>query len=210
MYQRDYYENGIEMGLSCYQNYRWIPELTVPMAMTMIDYLGIKRHDSILEIGCAKGYLVKAFRVLYRKAYGIDISHYAIHNADSEIKNFCYWGTLNKESSKYLPMIKFSVCIAKDVFEHITKPDLIDILKYIPSTRLFVIVPLGNGNGQYIALNNNMDKTHVICESADWWLKFFGMQKWTVEKFTYQIPGIKENYYEHYPKAHGFFTLQKI
>ena len=72
VYNESYFERGLESGLSLYQNYRWIPELTIPMAMTIIDFLGIKRHQTILDFGCAKGFLVKAFRLLYRSAYGVD------------------------------------------------------------------------------------------------------------------------------------------
>lgn len=70
MYDREYFEYGVETGKSNYQNYRWIPELTIPMAMTIIDLLGIKPNESVLDYGCAKGYLVKALRMLHRNAWG--------------------------------------------------------------------------------------------------------------------------------------------
>ena len=208
IYDSDYYERGLETGKSCYQNYRWVPELTIPMAMTIIDYLEIKRNEMVLDFGCAKGYLVKALRLLYRKAYGIDISYYAISHIDEEIKQFCYLGTLN--GKKILPVKEFSICIAKDVFEHINKTDLIEILKNIPSERLFAVIPLGDQEGRFISLKNQLDPTHIICEPVDWWLNFFAIQKWEVEKFTYKIQGIKDSYYETHPKAHGFFTLRKV
>ena len=34
-YNQDYFERGIELGISGYNNYRWMPEFTIPMAMTM-------------------------------------------------------------------------------------------------------------------------------------------------------------------------------
>ena len=34
-YDKDYYENGVAKGISGYENYRWIPELTYPMAYTI-------------------------------------------------------------------------------------------------------------------------------------------------------------------------------
>ncbi len=48
-YDRDYYERGLASGKSNYDNYRWIPELTFPMAMTIIDVLGIRRGDRVLR-----------------------------------------------------------------------------------------------------------------------------------------------------------------
>ena len=89
-YDEDYFENGIKTGKSCYENYRWLPELTIPMAMTIIDLLKIQRFETVLDFGCAKGYLVKAFKLLYRNAFGVDASPYAIANCDSEVANRCF------------------------------------------------------------------------------------------------------------------------
>ena len=52
IYDADYYERGIESGKSLYQNYRWMPEATMSMAMALIDYLVIRRGDSVLDLGC--------------------------------------------------------------------------------------------------------------------------------------------------------------
>ncbi len=83
-FDRDYFERGIASGKSLYENYRWIPELTIPMAMTYIDTLGLKKEDRILDFGCAKGYVVKALRMLHRKAWGCDVSDYAIESSDQD------------------------------------------------------------------------------------------------------------------------------
>ena len=37
-YDKDYFKNGIASGKSCYSNYRWLPELTIPMAYNIIKY----------------------------------------------------------------------------------------------------------------------------------------------------------------------------
>jgi SAM-dependent methyltransferase len=208
IFDGDYYERGLETGKSCYQNYRWIPELTMSMAMTIIDYLNIKPTDSILEIGCAKGYLVKAFRLLRRQAYGIDISEYAITNVDNYVRDYCYLGNVNGFTK--FPFPNFNFCIAKDVFEHIEKQELLHTLNCIPAKTLFVVVPLGDGKGKYIAPNNDLDKTHIICEPMHWWIQLFDKTNWVAERTTFKISGIKDAYYESYPKAHGFFMLRKV
>ena len=88
-YDADYFERGIETGKSRYQSYRWMPEATTAMAMAIIDELGIKPFDRVLDFGCAKGYLVRALRILHRQAWGVDISEYAISKVDKEVNGYC-------------------------------------------------------------------------------------------------------------------------
>ena len=86
-YNKDYYENGVAKGISGYDNYRWIPELTYPMAYSIFKNLKIKKKDKVLEFGCAHGFLVKALNDFKIDAYGVDVSSYAISKVDPSIKN---------------------------------------------------------------------------------------------------------------------------
>lgn len=201
IYDEDYYKHGIETGKSCYFDYRWLPERTMSMAMTIIDYLGIKRHHTILDYGCSLGYLVKAFRLLHRRSFGVDISKYAIANSDFSIAQHCALVS----SSKFIND-KFDFCIAKDVFEHIKEPELPNVLKSINSDILFAVIPLGE-NGRYRAKANNFDITHVTCRNEDWWITLFTENGWELKEFTFQIKGIKDSYSK-ISKAHGFFILR--
>ena len=65
LFDENYFERGVETQTSLYQNYRWMPEQTIPMVMTIIDYLKIQRGATVLDFGCAKGFVVKAFRLLH-------------------------------------------------------------------------------------------------------------------------------------------------
>lgn len=197
MFDKDYYERGLLTKKSCYDNYRWIPELTIPMAMTIIDHLRIERFDSVLDYGCAKGFLVKALRWLNRNALGYDISEYAIANADPQVRSYV--------SNKLWNTLQFDFCIAKDVFEHIPEDMLAGIIENdLKKITTFVIVPLVD-NGRYRADNNNLDVTHIICQPEEWWLRFFNRLNRQVKE-EYRIPGIKDHY-SGIPRAHGFFTL---
>lgn len=201
-YNEDYYEKGLESGVSCYQNYRWIPELTFPMAMAIIDYLDIKSDETILDFGCAKGYLVKALRLLRRQAWGYDVSKYAIDKCDSDVKEFCF--LRGKEIG--LPL-SFDYVIAKDVLEHIDEGRLDYEVGNIGAKRLFAVIPLGDSE-TYRAPINNCDRTHKICASEFWWIKVFDEMGWKLEDLTYKIEGIKDHYYEKFPMAHGFFLFK--
>lgn len=206
-FNEDYFERGVETETSLYQNYRWIPEMTIPMVMTMIDHLHIERGAKILDFGCAKGYVVRAFNLLYRKAWGVDISEYAI----SESSDHCYLkkGNVVLDVPPHFPTM-FDYCIAKDVFEHIGLSDIrqeLDWLLGVTKT-LFAIIPLGDGV-HYDCPANDRDKTHILAHGKHWWISLFTEIGWEVVSFNHKIEGIKNSYYEAYPKAHGFFTLIK-
>ena len=198
-YQRDYFERGIETGKSLYTNYRWLPDLTIPMASVMIDYLKIQKGQSVIDIGCAKGYLVKALRWLGRDAWGFDISDYAIENADPEISQYL---------SKTLPNQDFHFAIAKDVFEHIKLVDLRRLLTKLSSRVLFVIVPLGNGK-KYNIKSYELDTTHLHKQPLDWWCELLKGNGWKVKSSVPRVRGLKDNWsYEEF--SNGFITAERI
>jgi SAM-dependent methyltransferase len=197
LYDKDYYEHGIETGKSNYQNYRWIPELTIPMAMTIIDFLQIAKGEMVLDFGCAKGYLVKALRMLHRNAWGVDISSYALSFADPEIRSFLV-NDLNK-----LDGLNFKYIICKDVLEHITEFDLRKLLISFKARKLFSVIPLGD-NGVFVAPSNQTDVTHITCRPRDWWLTLFEETGWSCTYESLRVDGIKDSYYDKYPDAHLF------
>lgn len=198
LYDQNYYERGIELGVSCYSNYRWIPELTIPMAARLVEYLKISEEDTILDFGCAKGYLVKALRLLHRKAYGFDISEYACQNVPQEVQKYI----VSQIDGLY------SWVIAKDVFEHIAYEEIDAILKNIlkHARNLFAIIPLGK-DGVYVVPAYELDKTHIIREDLDWWKAKFEDNGFEVLEASYKVKHIKENWAA-YETGNGFFTLR--
>jgi len=205
-FNKDYYENGISAGLSLYTNYKWMPDLTIPMAFRIIEILNIKESDSVLDFGCAKGYMVKSFRMLYRDAYGVDISDYAISNCDKEVENYL----LKIEDTKNISQFNkiFDYTISKDVFEHISyeyiEDTIISLRQY--SKCLFAVIPLGDGKKYYIP-SYELDKTHIIKEDKDWWIDLFKKCGFKDISFEYKIKGIKENYNK-IKQGNGFFILR--
>lgn len=197
-YQRDYFERGIETKTSLYSNYRWIPELTVPMASVMVDYLDIKRGQKVLDIGCAKGYLVKALRWMGREAYGFDISDYALKMADSEVKKY-----LTKEP----PDMEFHFGIAKDVFEHIRLCELRRLLTKMRIGVLFIIVPLGDGS-KYNVPSYELDKTHIHRQPLSWWTDLLKSHGWVIRSSVPRVKGLKENW-SSAALSDGFIVAEK-
>jgi len=202
-FDEEYYERGISSGKSGYQDYRWMPERTIKFAHKIIKELGLREGDRILDYGCAKGFVTRAFRILDIDAWGCDISGYAINNIDQEVKDYC---KLMKDEE--IPFdFNFRWTIAKDVFEHLTENQLEIVLKEVAkkSENLFAIVPLGNEK-EYIIPQYENDITHILREPREWWENKAEKAGWGVDRFSYLIKGMKDNW-AHYEKGNGFFFL---
>lgn len=205
LFNEDYYERGIETGVSCYSNFRWIPELTIPLCATLIETLNISRFETILDFGSAKGYIVKAFRLLYREAFGVEISDYAIQATPEGTRKYIFHYERDRES---LESMKFDWVVAKDVLEHTPYEEIDSVLSFLNKvgTRVFAAIPLGE-DGKYIVPAYDLDKTHIIRESLEWWVSKFKNSNFKVIEATYHIPNIKSNW-EKWGRGNGFFILE--
>lgn len=206
-FDEKYYDDGIASGKSCYVNYRWIPELTIPMAYFMMRALGIEPGHTVLDYGCAKGYLVKALRLLKVNAFGVDVSEYAIENVDGDVKKYCR----RVSDSNPVPFDQnFDYVISKDVLEHMPQ-ESIDafLINYSKITdKMFHLIPLGD-RGQYRIPEYHLDKSHLQIQDEAWWLALFKKHGWNLVSLEYHIPGVKENWHERHPKGNAFFNLSK-
>ena len=91
-YGKDYFDGDRSFGYGGYKyDGRW-----VPVAKDIKDYYGLIKGSKILDVGCAKGFLVKDLVDLGFEAYGIDISEYAIDNSPKDIRNRLKTGNAKK------------------------------------------------------------------------------------------------------------------
>lgn len=206
-YDADYFLRGRQSGKSLYENYRWLPDLTLPMAQCIVDHCRIKAEDTILDFGCARGYTVRALRGLGYTAFGYDVSEWAIQNADEVVKEYV----------TCLPEIAFGRgmydwVIAKDVLEHIeyierTIGDLVLAVK----KGIFIVVPLSMYEGTpYVIAEYEADMTHVQRRPLMNWARMFMKIGWSVE-MSYRVPGIKDNWYKPgWERGNGFITARRI
>jgi len=80
-YGEEYFDGAREYGYGGYSyDGRW-----QPVAQDIVDHFGLKKGDKVLDIGCAKGFLVKDLLALGIDAYGIDVSKYALMNCEPEV-----------------------------------------------------------------------------------------------------------------------------
>ena len=190
LYDEHYYEDGINRGLSCYENYRWIPEQTIPLCAYLCERLNIERGATILDFGCAKGYMVKAFRLLGREAYGWDISDYALQ--------FC--------THVAWPFgVTVDWIIAKDVLEHLPEDQINWQLSNFNCKHIFISVPLAE-NGKYLDPRDEKDITHVIREPLAWWVETVRKHFRVLQHASTEFGPLKAN---SKPNSQGFIWAYK-
>lgn len=207
-FDKDYYENGVLTKKSLYENYRWLPELTIPLANEIVEIMSnSKERDeseckTILDFGCAKGFLVKAFRELGHDSYGIDVSQYAISESPDEIKEYVRCVDLSKDSFP-IEWMPIDYIVAKDVLEHLVKDELFIQLEKLRSlsSRILVVVPLGDGKNYFID-EYGRDPSHFIKEDLDWWIKTLNKYGFNVQG-TYEVGNLKSTWKSHHPKGNG-------
>lgn len=205
-YTEDYYLRGPEKGLSNYVDYRWQEEPTMALARRIAEVLGIEPGESVLDHGCARGYLVKAFRKIGVNAYGFDISEWAIENCDPEVKNLVTTGGLD---------VHYDHIISKDTLEHLEPIDLMrtaDFLLKLAQVSILIMVPLTERvGGQYVRKEDDMDTTHKIRWPLEDWMEFFRRripgEEWVLQG-SWHIPGLKPTSLSH-PKSCGFLLLTR-
>lgn len=208
-YDEDYYENGLETNKSCYVDYKWMPEMTLELADGIQKHLKLEKQTTVLDYGCAKGYLVKAMRILGIDAYGCDISKYAISNVDSDVKKFCFCIEENQKS--IFLNNSYDWLITKDVLEHMTEVAIDHLLSeaYKYAGKMFHVIPLGNLDNNFVIPEYHYDPSHIQIQTKEWWTNKFKQHGWSVTRFDYFVPYIKENWTTKYKYGNGFFVLEK-
>ncbi len=90
-YGEQYFDGSREYGYGGYRyDGRW-----VPVAEDMIRHFGLKPGDRVLDVGCAKGFLVKDFMKALPglEAFGLDISRYALMHCEPEVVGRLHLGS---------------------------------------------------------------------------------------------------------------------
>ena len=88
-YGEMYWDGPREYGYGGYRDDgRWHP-----VARDIVSHFGLKRGSRVLDVGCGKGFLVKALLVQNMDAFGLDISLYALMHCAPEVVGRLHLGT---------------------------------------------------------------------------------------------------------------------
>lgn len=125
-YGQKYFDGPRDFGYGGYRyDGRW-----VPVAKDIIQHFNLKPGDKVLDIGCAKGFLVKDFMIACPgiEAYGLDISKYALMNAEPEVIGRLHLGS---GDSLPFPDNSFDAVISLNTIHNFTRENAIIALQEI-------------------------------------------------------------------------------
>lgn len=161
VFDRDYFEDGVKTKKSNYRDYSWqrLGSYFQKTARHIIDKF---KPERTLDVGCAKGYLVKALSEMAVDAYGIDPSVYAVSNVHPDIAE-----KINLEVAQSIPYPDdtFDVVTCFDVLEHIPAREAPKTLKeMLRVSKQWVILRMVTRE-----VEGDIDSSHETIRDKDWW-----------------------------------------
>jgi ubiquinone/menaquinone biosynthesis C-methylase UbiE len=104
---------------------RWIP-----VAQDIVEYFQLQAGDRILDVGCAKGFLVKDLLKVCPgiEAFGIDVSEYALMHCEPEVVGRLHLGDAMKLP---FPDNSFKAVISLNTIHNLERRDCITALREI-------------------------------------------------------------------------------
>lgn len=125
------------------------------------------KPKTVLDAGCAMGYLVAALRDRGVEAYGVDISEYAISKVREDIRPYCAVGSLTEPLPDCLPR-QYDLVVTIEVLEHLYEKDgkqAIQNLCTLSDCIIFSSTPY-----------DFTEKTHFNVQQREYWAQLFAAE----------------------------------
>ena len=125
-YGQAYFDGPRELGYGGYRyDGRW-----VPVAEDIVNHFELKAGDRILDVGCAKGFLVKDLMKICPglDAFGIDISEYALMHCEPEVIGRLHLGSADRLP---FPDKSFNAVISINTVHNFERADAIRAIQEI-------------------------------------------------------------------------------
>ena len=160
-YGEDYFDGSRDVGYGGYRyDGRW-----QPVARDIVAQYDLKPGDKVLDVGCAKGFLVKDLLAEGIDAYGLDVSEYALLHCEPEVV-----GRLQIGSAERLPFPdqSFDAVLAINTLHNLEKPDLIRALQEMERV---------SRNGKFLQVDSfrNAEEKEIF-------------ESWVLTAYTYGYP----------------------
>lgn len=166
----DYFDNN-NLGIG-YGSYNYDGRFKEPVK-SLVNYYNLSKNSKILEIGCAKGYILKEFYDLGMNVYGLDFSKYAVKHAHSKVKHRILNWNITKGTTYLNHFFDFIFC--KETLPHIDLnkiPKLINELNRIVKNKKNIFLEIQTSSTNK-GLNQIKlwDETHKTLLLKNDWIK---------------------------------------
>src|SRR5215510_13553367 len=123
------------------------------------------KPQTVLDVGCAIGFLVEAFWRRGVRAYGIDLSNYAIRQIPEELKGFCAVRSVLEPLPESFPLA-YDLITCIEVLEHMSHDEGQAAVKNVASkTRCILFSSTPH--------EDRVEPTHVNVRPVIYWLESF-------------------------------------
>jgi SAM-dependent methyltransferase len=125
-YGEMYFDGPRDYGYGGYRyDGRWLP-----VARDIVDHFDLKPGMRVLDIGCAKGFLVKDLMLACPglEAFGLDISHYALMHCEPGVIGRLHLGTAEK---LVFPDHSFDCVLCLNTVHNFPRPRAIKVMQEI-------------------------------------------------------------------------------
>lgn len=171
MFGKDFFDGDRKHG---YGGYQYHPRFWQPVIKTFKDYYDLTPESRILDVGCAKGFMLYDFMQMIPgiTIEGIDISEYAIENAKEEVKPF-----LRVADARELPYEdnSFDLTISITTLHNLDKKKcgraLLELERVSRSNKFVTLDAYRNKEEK--ERMNNWNLTALTYMHVDEWKKFF-------------------------------------
>jgi len=121
-----YFDGPREVGYGGYRyDGRWLP-----VAEDLVRHFGLKAGDRVLDVGCAKGFLVKDLMKACPglEAFGLDLSDYAVSHCEPDVV-----GRLQVGNALRLPFpdASFQAVVSINTIHNLPRPGVVQALREI-------------------------------------------------------------------------------
>lgn len=159
---------------------RWLP-----IAKKFIEYYHLKSTSRILDLGCAKGYLLYDFlkTAPNMKVLGVDISQYAKDSSPPEVKDFIYVGRA-PEFLRYFGNKQFDLVISINTIHNLAEEECRESVREIQriGKKAFIMVDAYHNDEEKERLLDWVLAAETIL-SVDKWKKLFEEESYTGDYF---------------------------
>jgi len=179
-FDEDYFQNGQKRG-TAYSNYKEGARNSPTFREIAAAVREIFQPKRVLEIGCATGVMVRHLNEFGCEAHGIDVSEWAVRNAEHPNVR------LSSADNLPYPDAHFDLVMSCHSLEHL--PDAIfaraiDEINRVAAAFQFHMLPMigtppYDGDPAVVASALRKDPTHQQLHTQQWWLDCFQSRAWT-------------------------------